>query len=149
MDEGDANRRVDPLKKHRGQAAWQIWVPLGLGIAVVVALCVLSALATFSDLPISKTLAPVAVIWVIIPNCFSGLITLAILGGCIFLAAKMLGGLPELGAQILGAVDRLQRLVKSLSDRLAAPVIAANGLQTKIAHFWNSIWHAKSRGEGA
>ncbi len=149
MDEGDANRRVDPLKRHRVQAAWQIWVPLGLGIALVVALCVLSALATFSDLPISKTLAPVAVIWVIIPNCFSGLITLAVLGGFVFLASKMLGGLPHVGAQILAAVYRLQSLVQAMADRLTAPVIAANGLQAKAAHLWNTIWHRKSQGEGA
>ncbi len=148
MDKGDANRRVDPLLKHRAQAAWQIWVPLGFGIALVVALCVLSALATFSDLPISKTLAPVAVIWVVIPNCLSGLFTLAILAGCVFLAAKMLGGLPGLGGRILAAVYRLQGLVQALSARITAPVIAANGLQARLDHFWNTVWHRKSQGEG-
>ncbi len=149
MDEGNAGHRVDPLKRHRSQAAWQIWVPLGLGIAVVVALCVLSALATFSDLPISKTLAPVAVIWVVIPNCLSGLLTIAILFGFVFLAAKMLGGLPRVGAQLLGAANQLQSFVQKLSDLAAAPVIKANSLLSKIAHFWNAIWPGKSHGEGA
>jgi hypothetical protein len=149
MNEGNVENQIDPLKRHRAQAAWQIWIPLGLGIAVVVALCVLSALATFSDLPISKTLAPVAVIWVVIPNCFSGLITLAILFGCVFLAAKMVGGLPQTGAKILGAVNKVQSLVQAFANRIAAPVIAASSFQAKVAHFWNSIWSGKSRGEGA
>ncbi len=149
MDEGNLERKANPVKKHHAQAAWQIWVPLGLGIAVVVALCVLSALATFSDLPISKTLAPVAVIWVVIPYCLSGLITLAILIGCVFLAAKMLGGLPQLGAKILSAFDKLNALAQTLANRVAAPVIAASSLQTKIAHYWNAIWSGKSHGEGA
>ncbi len=149
MSEGDANRKVDPLRRHRAQAAWQIWVPLGLAIALFVALCVLSTLATMNDLPISKTLAPVAVIWVVIPYCLSGLMTLAILIGCVFLAAKMVGGLPRLGAQMLGAVNRLQRFVQAFSNRVAEPVIKANSLQVKIAHYWKSIWPGKSHSEGA
>ena len=149
MIEGDANRRANPLKRHRAQAAWQIWVPLGMAIALVVTLCVFSALATMNDLPISKTLAPVTVIWVLIPYCLSGLIPLAILFGCVFLTAKMLGGLPRLGARILAAFMRMQKLAKSLSDRVAAPVVKAGSLQAGWVHFWKTIWPGKSHGEGA
>lgn len=149
MAEGDADRRIDPLKRHRAQAAWQIWVPLGLAIALFVALCVLSALATMNDLPISKTLAPVAVIWVVIPYCLNGLITLAILLGCVFLAAKMLGGLSRLGAQILGAVEKLKAFVQALSNRVAEPVIRAGSLQARWTNFWHNIRPRKSHGEGA
>ena len=149
MIEGDADRKVNPLKRHRAQAAWQIWVPLGLAIALVITLCVLSALATMNDLPISKTLAPVTVIWVVIPYCLSGLIPLAFLFGCVFLTAKMLGGLPRLGARILAAVTRMQTLAKVLSDRIAAPVVKAGGIKAGWNQFWKTFWPGKSHGEGA
>ncbi len=140
MTEGDADRRVNPLKRHRAQAAWQIWVPLGLAVALVITLCVFSALATMNDLPISKTLAPVTVIWVVIPYCLSGLIPLAILFGCVFLTAKMLRGLPRLGARILAGLTRLQTLAKLLSDRVASPVIKAGSIKAGWNHFWKTIF---------
>ncbi len=149
MQEGEEKRGFAPLKKHRIQAAWQIWVPLGLAIALVVTLCVLSALATANDLPISKTLAPVAVIWVLIPNCLSGFIPLAILVGLVYLNAKILGGLPRLGEAILNALGRLQKLIQQFSNLAARPVIAAGGIKAGWVHFWNTVWPGKSRGEGA
>ncbi len=149
MAEGDAKQKVNPLKRHYSQAAWQIWVPLGIAIALVIALCVLSALATMNDLPISKTLAPVTVIWVVIPYCLSGLIPLAILFGLVFLNAKMLAGRPRLGARILAAVTGLQKTVKSFSDRVAAPVIRTASMKAGWNHFWKTFWPGKSHGEGA
>lgn len=144
----DSGRKQIALERHHRQAAWQIWVPVGLAVAVVLTLSVLSAVATANNVPISKTLAPVAVIWVLIPYCLSGLIPLAILFGCVFLASKMLGGLPKLGARIMRALDRLQQLVQALANKVASPVIRVGGWKSSWDKFREMIRPVKSNDQG-
>jgi hypothetical protein len=148
MEPKESKRKLSAVERHHRQAAWQIWVPVGLAIALVLTLFVLSVLATVYNLPISKTLGPVAAIWVIIPNCFGGLITLGILAGLVFLVAKMLGGLPRLGSRILHAFDRLHELVLALSNRIASPVVKVNGWKAGWDKIWESIWPSKSHRQG-
>jgi hypothetical protein len=148
MEPKGSKRKLSAVERHHRQAAWQIWVPVGLAIAVVLTLFVLSVLATVYGMPISKTLGPVAAIWVIIPNCISGIFPLAILGGMVFLSAKMLGGLPKLGARILHAFDRLHELVLNLSDRLASPVVKVGGWKAGWDKIWEIIGPSKSNRQG-
>jgi hypothetical protein len=148
MKPSKEKQSLSALQRHHRQAAWQIWVPVGLATAVVLTVFVLSVLATVYNYPISKTLAPVAVIWVLIPNCFSGLITLAFFGGFVFLAAKLLGGLPRFGDRVLQAFHRLQQLVQTLSDRLVSPVLAVNGWGASWSKFWEIISLSKSHKQG-
>jgi len=136
-------QKPNPIAEHHRQAALQIWVPLGLGIALVVGLCVVCAiivLSPASNSPLSETLAPVATIWLVIPNCLTSLIPIAILFGCIFLAAKMNGGLPGLGARIHQGLTRVERSVRSFSDSLAKPVVKVGGIKAS----WNKFWELVS-----
>ncbi|HEX7394175.1 MAG TPA: hypothetical protein VF313_04535 [Anaerolineaceae bacterium] len=147
----DPDKKANPLQEHHRQAAWQIWAPLGLAIAGVLTLCVLCALIVLGAIPnptLAETLAPLAVIWVLIPNCFGSLITLVILFGCAFLTAKMLGGLPKLGSRILFAVERLQQSIQSLSNRIAAPVIKSKSLKASWDKFWEMVLPTKSNNKG-
>ncbi len=138
MAELKAVQKPDPLAEHHRQAAWQIWVPLGLGIALVVGLCVVCAIIVLSpatNSPLSETLAPVAVIWLVIPNCITSLIPIALLFGMVYLAAKMTGGLPKLGSRLLHAVTSVERTVQSFSNQAAGPVIKIAGLKAS----WNKF----------
>jgi len=139
MAHSKAIQKADPIAEHHRQAAWQIWAPLGLGIALVVALCVICAiivLSPASNSPLSETLAPVATIWLVIPNCLTSLIPIAILFGLVFLSAKMLKGLPRLGSRINQTLDKINQSVQSLATRLAKPVVSVGGFKAG----WNKIW---------
>ena len=117
-------------------------------MAAVLSLCVICAIIVLSpsiNSPLSDTLAPVAVIWLVIPNCITSLISLAILFGCVFLAAKMLRGLPKLGARIQHSVDRVEQAIQSLSNRLAGPVIKISGLKASWDKFWEMVSPVKSQ----
>ena len=147
----DPAQKTNPLQEHHRQAAWQIWVPLGIAIAGVLTLCVLCALIVLGAIPnptLAETLGPVAVIWVLIPNCFVSLITIAILFGCVFLVSKMLGRLPKLGSRFLFAVERLQQYIQSLSNRIAAPVIKSKSLKASWDKFWEIVLPTKSNNKG-
>jgi hypothetical protein len=146
-----AVQKPDPIAEHHRQAAWQIWAPLGLGIALVVGLCVICAFIVLSpaaNTPLSETLAPVATIWLVIPNCITSLIPIAILFGCVFLSTKMLGGLPRLGARIRHSLDQVEKSVQSLSDRLAKPIIQIGSLKASWNKFWEVVSQTKPQDKG-
>ncbi len=131
-------RSLSPVQRHHRQAAWQIWLPVGLGVAIFLGLAVLAVMLTFGDQPLAKNWASLSVIWWILPSCLGGIISLAIVAGCVFAAAKGIQGLPELGKRILEAVDRLGEAVRRFSDRIAAPVIKANEKQAAWASIFKS-----------
>jgi hypothetical protein len=143
--------RPDPIARHHRQAAWQIWVPLGLGIALFVALCVICAIFVISPpyrSSLTDTLAPVATIWLVIPNCITSLIPIAILFGLVFGTSKMLGGLPKLGSRIHLMLDKLGQSIQSLSSRVAGPIIKVGGLKAGWDRFWEMVSPAKPQDKG-
>ncbi len=119
-----------PEQDHRRQAFWQIYLPLALGGAVFIALCVWVVLFTIGYIPEpglpdqQSPAAKVAVIWVLLGPCLGGLIQLAFLGGMAFLLARGIRGLPPMAHQLQGAVDRFATFVHRLSDSAAKPVIS-------------------------
>ena len=129
---------LKPLQRHHRQAAWQIWLPVGLGVALFLALAVTAVMLTFGDQPLAKNWASLSVIWWILPSCLGGIIGLAILMGSVIVAAKGIQGLPALGARILEALDRLGKAVKGFSDRAAAPLIKTYSQQAAWASIWKS-----------
>lgn len=147
----DPAQKANPIREHHRQAAWQIWAPLGLAIAGVLTLCAFCALIVLGAIPnstLAETLGPVAVIWVLIPNCFGSLIMIAILFGFTFLAAKMLGRLPKLGSRTLHAVERLHQSIQTFSNRIAAPVIKSKSLKAGWDKFWEMALPKKYDNKG-
>ena len=151
MADTKAIQKPDPIAEHHRQAAWQIWVPLGLGIALVAALgviCAIIVLSPASNSPLSETLAPVATIWLVLPSCLTSLIPIAILFGLVFLSSKMLKGLPGLGSRINQTVDKINRSAQSLSSRLAKPVIRAGGIKAGWDKIWETVIPRRAQNKG-
>ena len=151
MADKKASPKPDPIGEHYRQAAWQIWIPLGLGIALFVALCAVCAFFVISPpykSTLTDTLAPVAAIWLIIPNCFVSLIPIAILFGLVFLNSKMLAGLPKLGSRIQKLINQVSQSVQSLTDKLATPVIRVGSLKAGWEKFLDIISPVKTQDKG-
>lgn len=132
MDRPPTAVKPDALKMHRQQSAWQIWLPLALALVLVIGLCILCAfivLGGINNPTLAKTLGPVAVLWVLIPSCLTGLIPLALLIGLVYLAAKMLGGMPGLGEKAQNAVKRVQEMVETTANKAANLVIKVGGMK--------------------
>ena len=83
-----------PEQNHRRQSAWQIWVPLGLLLAIFLTVGVLLVLYTSGyapqpDLPDQQSpLAKSSVIFLVAGACLGSLLQLLILIGLVILSAE-------------------------------------------------------------
>ncbi len=108
---------------------WQIYLPAILGAAVFLALCVGTVIYTMgyvpdSALPDHQSLpAKVAVIWLILPTCFGGLIQMAIVGGLVFALGRGIKGLPPLAHKVQDGINRFSAVVSRFADAVAKPVV--------------------------
>jgi hypothetical protein len=137
-----------PEQDHRRQAFWQIYLPLALGAAIFIALCVWVVLFTIGYIPETglpdqqSPAAKVAVIWILLAPCFGGLIQLVILGGMVFLVAGGIRGFPPLAHRLQGAIDRVSASLHRLADSAAKPVISVASLKAgwdrlvELISFW-------------
>jgi hypothetical protein len=134
-----------PEQDHRRQALWQIYLPTFLGAGVFLALCIWVILFTIGyvpdpGLPDQQTpAAKVAVIWILMPACLGGLIQLAVLGGVVYGLASGIRGLPPLAHKAKAGLDRASAFLRSMQDRIAAPVIAAGSAKTGLDRFFEMI----------
>ncbi len=108
---------------------WQIYLPAILGAAVFLALCVGTVIYTMGYVPDAalpdhqSPPAKVAVIWLILPTCFGGLIQMAIVGGLVFALGRGIKGLPLLAHKVQDGINRFSAAVSRFADAAAKPVL--------------------------
>lgn len=131
MSQTESSQRAafSPEHTHRRQAIWQIYLPAFLGVAVFLALCVWIVLFTMGYVP-NSTLpdqqsppAKIAVIWLLLPTCFGGLLQIAIFGGLVFVLGRGIKGLPPLAHKVRDGIDRFSATVRRFADAAAKPVV--------------------------
>ena len=141
-----------PEQNHRRQAIWQIYFPAFLGVAVFLALCVWTVLFTIGYVP-DATLpdqqsppAKIAVIWLLLPTCFGGLLQIAIFGGLVFVLGRGIKGLPPLAHKAKEGIDRFSGVVRRLADTAAKPVLIVGSQKAGWDRFIDSIafWKHKA-----
>jgi hypothetical protein len=144
----------NPEKDHRRQAFWQIYLPLSLGAAVFLALCVWTVLFTIGYVPEAgladqqSPAAKVAVIWMLIAPCFGGLIQLALLGGSVYLLARGIKGLPSLAHRAQEGIARLSAAIHHFADLAAKPVINVASAKAGWDRFLDKLAFWKHSAEG-
>lgn len=117
-----------PNLEHRKQKVWQIWVPLGIAIALMLALLVWAALATAGNPVVGMEWAAISIVFLSLPAMLIGLIILVVLAGLIFLVSKLLGVLPYYSLIARTFVYRTGAKLINLTNALAKPVVFINGL---------------------
>ena len=115
-----------PNPKHKKQTLWQIWVPLGFAILLMLALVVWAALATAGNPVVGMEWAAVSIVFLSLPAMMIGLIILVILAGLIFLVRKLLGVLPYYSLIARTFVYRAGAKVINFSNAIAKPVLFVN-----------------------
>ena len=141
-----------PEQHHRRQAIWQIYFPAFLGVAVFLALCVWVVLFTIGYVP-EATLpdqqsppAKIAVIWLLLPTCFGGLLQIAILGGLVFALGRGIKGLPLLAHKAQDGIERFSGVVRQFADTAAKPVMVVGSQKAGWNRFIDFIafWKHKA-----
>ena len=124
---------------HRKQRNTQIILPVVLGALLMVGLIVLICLATFKSGGDVGRWAAISTMWIIIPMLLGGLITLAILIGCIYLMARALAGLPYYTGLAQDYIQLARSYITRGAQMAVKPVHAINRFIDSLNEFIGRI----------
>lgn len=123
-------------RKHRRQTIRQIILPVILSGLTLAGMIVWISIAAFKQGRDVGRWAAISTIWVVIPMLVAGLVALAILGGLIYLMARLLRALPYYTGIAQDYVFLARGYIIRGADMIVKPILALNGwLQTAKAFF--------------
>jgi len=119
------------LVAHHNQTIWQIWLPLGLTAAVILALMIgviLTAAAPTPDVTSLSHWSDVSLIVLVVPVIIGSFFIMAITAGLVYLLARVLKLLPPYTQLAQAYVQYASAVFASWCDRAAAPIIRIRGI---------------------
>jgi hypothetical protein len=122
----------ESYQRHRSQRTTQILLPIVLATILCLAMVVLVNMAAFRGGGDVGRWAAVSTIWLAIPLCVMGVVFLALLGGVIYLMARLLGIAPTYTGRAQILVHKVGIRVRRMADLSVKPVFAVNGLGATI-----------------
>jgi hypothetical protein len=126
----------ESYKRHRKQLAWQIILPVVLSAILIIALIVLINIATFRDGGDVGRWAAISTIWIVVPIMIGLIIMLALLGGLVYLMAKLLNIMPTYTGMAQDYVHIAVGYIKRGADAVVKPVFFIDGLGASIRTFF-------------
>ena len=122
---------VNPVTQaaHRRQVRLQIWLPLGITLLVIAAVCVLIVLTAASggrDAQIGQW-RDTTLVLLFIPAILQSLITLAILGGSVYLMGMLLRKLPFYTYLAQFYVNLAAEKIHQAADLIVQPALKVQG----------------------
>ena len=125
----------ESYRRHRKQRTSQIILPMVLAALLFIGMIVLVNIATFRDNGDVGRWAAISTIWIVIPVCISGFIFLALLGGLVYLMARLLGVAPTYTGIAQDFVHKLAIRIRRAADMAVKPVFSVNGFGASLKAF--------------
>jgi hypothetical protein len=125
--------------RHRKQVTWQIILPIVLTFILLIALIVLINIATFRDGGDVARWAQISTIWIVIPIMIGLLIVVALLGGIIYLLAKLLHVTPAYTGLAQDYVYLAQGYIKRGTEMIVKQVIEIQGVVASVQEFFRKL----------
>lgn len=119
-------------QNHRRQFWSQIFLPMILAVVLIIAIGILTGIATFGENDASPRWAAISTIWLVIPVMFLGLLFLAILAGLVYLLARGLQVIPPYSAKAQYYVNRGTSEARRFSDTATRPVLFLEGIKASL-----------------
>ncbi len=110
-------------RRHRRQVWTQILLPLVLAVIVMIAVILLTCLATFRDQSDPGRWAAISTIWLTLPMMVAGLLFLILLVGMIYLLAQLMDLIPPYSYLAQKIIYRLEANTKRAADMVFRPVL--------------------------
>jgi hypothetical protein len=124
---------------HRKQRVTKIIMPVVISALVFVGFIVWISFATFNQGGDVGRWAAISTIWIVIPIMVGGLILLAVLGGLIYLMARIISGLPYYTGIAQEYVFIAEGYIKRAASMAVKPIIAINGWLETIKAFFEKV----------
>ncbi len=129
----------ESYKKHRKEVMLQIILPMALTVILFIALIVLINVATFRDNGDVARWAAVSTIWIVIPIIIGFLIVLVLVGGLVYLMARLLNVTPTYTNMVQVYVNIGVGYIKRATEAIIKPVLELNGILAGITAFFEKI----------
>ncbi len=126
----------ESYKRHRKERAWRIILPMVLTSLLFIGMIVLVNIATFRDAGDVGRWAAITTIWIVVPIMLVMLIFLTLLGGIIYLLAKLLNITPAYTGMAQDFVYKIAGYIKRGADAIVKPVIQLEGIVASINAFF-------------
>ncbi|MEP0807406.1 MAG: hypothetical protein HRF47_18160 [Chloroflexota bacterium] len=126
----------DSYRNHRRQLFWQILLPIILTALLCVGLIVVINIAAFRNNGDVARWAAVSTIWIVIPIIFALVIVLALLGGLVYLMAKLLRVTPTYTGLAQEYVHKAAGYIRRGADAVVKPIFLIDGLGASIREFF-------------
>ncbi len=128
------------LVNHRRQAFWQIWVPLGMGGAILLALAVVAGFGASVGSPGLVRWTNISLIFLIIPVALAALAFVLLFTGFIFLLSRLLHFLPTYTQLGQAYAHSISVLVRAWSDRAASPFLGIRSSWAGFLTLWRKLF---------
>ncbi len=133
--------RAASLARHRRQTAWQIWVPLGLGVAIVLGLAVLAGFGASVGSPELLRWTNISIIFLIIPAAAASLSFVVLFAALIYIMARLLRFIPPYTQLGQAYAHYISVLVRVWSDRAASPFLAVRSAWAGFLTLWRRLFN--------
>ncbi|MBV6396643.1 MAG: hypothetical protein HFACDABA_02243 [Anaerolineales bacterium] len=124
------------FQKHRREVRAQILVPVGSAALIVVAVVILTVIATFRQGGDVARWSAISTIWIIVPILILSLIFLAALIAMIYGMAQLLNLIPPYTGQAQRIFWRAQGYIQRGADLAARPILGLEGLFATVRSFF-------------
>jgi hypothetical protein len=141
----DLSHASESIKQHKRQRFWQIILPIGFFSLILIAGIVLIIIFGFNDDISIRQISDTAAIWLIAPTMLFALIAVLILGGIIYLVAKLIGILPTYTGMAQHYVGLIPIYAKKWSDKVVSPILTIESTNTRIRTFWSFLLRRSSK----
>ena len=118
---------TQPETDHRRQMLWQVWLPLGISLLVFLILCVLIVISASHASTELTRWSNMSTIWLVLLIAPPALLVLAILGGLVYLMARLLRIIPPYAHLAQAYVSYFSALVRHWLDKVVEPVMRVQG----------------------
>jgi hypothetical protein len=126
---------------HRKNSFWQIWFPLIISLMLAITAAVFIVMLTFQTArpDFSDHWMSVSLVYLIFPSLFIAFIFIVLLVALIFLVAIIHGKLPPVMDKIITFLNQANGYIKTGTDRIASPVVTAQGVVAGVQVFLKRI----------
>ncbi|GAB4533518.1 MAG: hypothetical protein Fur0018_22930 [Anaerolineales bacterium] len=124
--------------RHRKETLWQIYLPLGIGVLLVIFLGILSGMASPTT---TSVWADASLIFLMALSFLPLLILLALTAGLAYGIWRINQSLPPILWQVQHNARRISEQAIRITHKAAAPFIEANVWQAR----WQALWKRKTK----
>ena len=128
------------LAGHRRQTVWQIWVPLGIGAAIILALTVVAGFSASRGSPELVRWTNLSLIFMLIPSIVAALSFVLLFAGLIYLFARLLHFLPPYTQLGQAYAHSISVLVRVWCDRAASPFLGIRSSWAGFLTLWRRLF---------